>query len=125
MQVTPSEFEHINAVYMNSDLDKDDFCVLWVKMNQGRVNKAKAEAKVRKEQEELRDNLWNIISKYGGRDYAWMERMLVFSVLTKKEQQVVEQAGLAMKEYDIYAGAYLYKRMSTMLYEIRKYLKAA
>lgn len=33
MSVTPDEYTHIEEVYMNSDLDKDEFCKEWAKMN--------------------------------------------------------------------------------------------
>lgn len=36
IEVSAKEFEAINEVYMNSDLDKDAFCRIWVKMNKAR-----------------------------------------------------------------------------------------
>lgn len=45
MNVSAEEYSHIEAVYMSSDLDKDEFCKLWVKMNHKRVSDAKAEQK--------------------------------------------------------------------------------
>ena len=42
MEVSAEEFEAINVVYMHSDLGKDEFCALWVKMNQTRVSQAKS-----------------------------------------------------------------------------------
>lgn len=125
MTVSPAEFEAINTVYMNSDLNKWEFGALWIQMNKSRVAKAKEEAKAKEKLEKLHEKLWNIIGKYGWKDYQWKERMLVYSVLTTREQNTVEEAGLNMKEYDSYAGHYVYKRMSTMLFEIRRYLKAA
>ncbi len=125
MTVSPAEFEAINTVYMNSDLNKWEFGALWIQMNKSRVAKAKEDAKAKEKLEKLHEKLWNIIGKYGWKDYQWKERMLVYSVLTTREQNTVEEAGLNMKEYDRYAGHYVYKRMSTMLWEIRKYLKAA
>lgn len=43
MNVTADEFAHINEVYMNSDLDKDEFCKVWAKMNKSRVQRHKEE----------------------------------------------------------------------------------
>ena len=43
VEVSNSEFEAINVVYMNSELDKDEFCKMWVKMNKTRIGKRIAE----------------------------------------------------------------------------------
>lgn len=53
VQVSSEEYGHIEAVYMASDLDKDEFCRMWCKMNKSRVNKAKEEAKEAKRIESL------------------------------------------------------------------------
>lgn len=49
MTISSKEYSAIEEVYMNSDLDKDEFCKMWVKMNKTRVEKAKAERKHRDE----------------------------------------------------------------------------
>lgn len=41
MEVSSSEFEIINNMYMLADVDKDEFCKLWAKMNFARVKAAK------------------------------------------------------------------------------------
>jgi hypothetical protein len=125
MNVSPAEFEHINAVYMNSDLCKEEFAALWVQMNKTRVKQAKEEAKAKAKEENLRERLWKIIGKYGWKDYSWKERTLAHTALNQREEKAIEEAGLELKEYNSDAQHYLYKRMSTMLWEIRKYLKAA
>lgn len=43
MEVSSSEFEIINNMYMLADVDKDTFCKLWVKMNFARIKTAKDE----------------------------------------------------------------------------------
>lgn len=40
--VSIAEFDAIVEVYNNSDVDKDEFCKLWAKMNFARVKEAKA-----------------------------------------------------------------------------------
>ena len=47
MNVTAEEYSHIEEVYMSCDLDKDEFCKQWSKMNQSRIKKAKEEAKAK------------------------------------------------------------------------------
>ena len=53
VQVSDEEFEAINEVYMNSDLNKDDFCAMWCKMNRSRVDAAKATIQEQKRMENL------------------------------------------------------------------------
>lgn len=50
MEVSSSEFEIINEMYTFSDVDKDEFCKLWAKMNFARVKAAK-EQKAKEEKE--------------------------------------------------------------------------
>lgn len=42
VNVSEEEYRHIEQVYLCSDLDKDEFCKLWIKMNKGRYEAAKA-----------------------------------------------------------------------------------
>lgn len=58
MTVSMDEFASINEVYMNSDLDKDAFCRIWVKMNKSRVLKARAEQAELREKQTLREMAW-------------------------------------------------------------------
>jgi len=119
MTVPEAEYWHINEVYNNSDLDKDEFCKLWVKMNQNRVAKAKAETKAREEQEALKSKLWRILEKYAPKDYYWKEVHFADMVMTITEVKNVQKAGIPLTENGMAS------RLSTVLYEIRKYLKAA
>ena len=41
VEVSAKEYAAIEEVYMNSDLDKDAFCKMWVKMNKSRVEAAR------------------------------------------------------------------------------------
>ena len=51
VEVSYNEFNAIHEVYMSSDLDKDEFCKMWVKMNKTRVAKAQAEQKAQEKAE--------------------------------------------------------------------------
>lgn len=57
IEVSTKEFEAINMVYMNSDLEKDEFCKMWCKMNASRVKAYKAEQKSKQELEDLKWDL--------------------------------------------------------------------
>lgn len=41
MKVDGQEFDAINVVYMNCDLEKDEFCKMWEKMNAKRIESYK------------------------------------------------------------------------------------
>ncbi len=119
MQVSPAEYAAIEVVYNESDLNKDDFCKLWVKMNQTRVNKAKAEARARAEKETLRDKAWEIISKYGG---VWNCQQPASKFLKKRERAFCESIGIKVRDME---NEYLSTTLSTVIYELRKFCKAA
>lgn len=45
IEVSAQEYAAIEQVYMNSDVEKDEFCKLWAKMNSKRIARIKAERK--------------------------------------------------------------------------------
>ena len=45
IEVSAQEYAAIEQVYMNSDVEKDEFCKLWAKMNRKRIARIKAERK--------------------------------------------------------------------------------
>ena len=91
VNVNDSEYEHIEAVYVASDLDKDAFCKLWVKKNESRVKAAKEEkVRLEKEIEEL-CLLHNIIY----RDHRYDATSQ--STFTKKEIERLEGMGITGK----------------------------
>lgn len=119
MEVPCTEFEAINEVYMNSDLDKDEFCKLWVKMNQTRVHAAIEKAAEQRKQGALRENLWRIVEKYSSKDIDWKIATTTYSALTKRERATIEKANMELE------SGILPKSMLKMLHEIRQYLKVA
>lgn len=62
VEVKSYEFDAIHTVYMMCDLDKDEFCLMWCKMNYNRVAEAKAEAKARAKKEAQKDNIRNKVN---------------------------------------------------------------
>lgn len=125
LEVTADEFYHINEVYMNSDLDKDEFCKLWVKMNQARVNKAKAEAKAAEAEAKVRERLYNIIN----RNYEGAYNQFAEDHFNETQQNLLAEVGIQMynERVEPYFGHTVRdpKLVSTILYEIKKYLKVA
>ena len=63
MLISAEEFEAVNHVYMLSDLNKDDFCKMWVQMNKSRVERAIREAKANKEEADNKERARRIFDK--------------------------------------------------------------
>lgn len=128
MNVTAEEYSHIEEVYMNSDLDKDEFCALWVKMNQTRVNNAKAERKAAEEEQAKQEKLWNIVEKHMNDNWEKCFKMAE-DVLSSTQKKVIESAGISLydERIDGWTGLTIKDRktVSTVIYEIKKYLKVA
>ena len=104
---------------MHSDVDKDEFCKLWVKMNTQRVKAAKVLAAQRERERKQREQLWNIVMTFGGMSYEVMQSQ-ASEQLTKRQQQLLRTVGIQTERDE-----WNCKLLSTVLYEIKKYLKAA
>lgn len=63
MPISAEEFEAVNHVYMLSDLNKDDFCKMWVQMNKSRVERAIREVKANKEEADNKERARRIFDK--------------------------------------------------------------
>lgn len=113
MSVSPKEYNHIEAVYIASDVDKDTFCWHWRQMNKERVKAAAESRKEAERKEELKTKLWAIIEKYSSKGWQWTNNHYT-NALTEREQNTCKQAGL-----NIRFGCNDYKLMSTILYDIK------
>ena len=63
VEVSAEEFNAIHVVYLASDLDKDEFCKVWCKMNASRVTYAKN----RKKEQKARFNRINKLMSVAGK----------------------------------------------------------
>ncbi len=117
MSVDATEYAAIETVYMNSDLDKDEFCKLWIKMNHRRVNKAKEERIAKEKEEMLKGQLFMIATKPKYNDLA----KLADNFYTNKEKKILEKIGVSMQEE--IDGIMRFKSVSHLTYELKKYLK--
>ena len=118
MTVSPKEYDAIETVYLCSDLDKDEFCKMWVKMNKSRVREAiEKERKVQKENED-RERLWDIRESLNS-DY---EKPAV-DVLGIRDKKFLEGKGFKLEEIR-YCQPW-YKTVSSVRYEIGCYLGIA
>ncbi len=121
MQISAEEYSAIEQVYMASDVDKGEFCRLWSKMNAERVKAAKEFARQQERERRQREQLWEIVMKYGGMSYETMQTV-ASELLTKQQTSLCEAVGIKMESV---CYGQQDKSLSTVLYEIKKYLKAA
>jgi hypothetical protein len=113
VQVSNTEFDAIHEVYMNSDLDKDEFCKMWCKMNRSRVERAKEDSRM---SQKISD-LYAIKAKILLYDYSWNE--LADNFLTKKEKDLLSEFGIEMQGMNSYP---YFKTCSTVFSELTKIL---
>lgn len=106
------EFDAINVVYMNSDVDKYEFCKMWCKMNANRVKAAKASKKA---EEEENENKWELANLYWTLHYDLRyeeKRDKMFEdVVSKASLNRVKKAGIETNDYAI-----------SVLYDMAQYL---
>lgn len=118
MTISSNEFDAINVVYMNSDLDKDEFCKMWVKMNKSRVSAYKEKEK----EQELISKVLDIKAKslcFQGDDW-WK---LGVEILTKKEIETLKEYGIEMEGISSWGVRY-FKTCSDLFFEISQKLAA-
>ena len=116
VEVSNKEFEAINEVYMNSDLDKDEFCKMWVKMNKTRVENAKVERMIKAKDEAYRDALHKFYTKND--DVNEFMTPIYYVKISSYEVQAMSYAGIKVANEDGRA-----KYLSDIRYEIGKFLR--
>lgn len=122
VEVSAKEYAAIEEVYMNSDLDKDAFCKMWVKMNKSRVEAAK-EARLEAEIEAA--------CKMGALDLYYRlsaikeyETLAVEHLSDEEEKFVENSLGISMQEWSSFWGAPMFKSTLTLAYELGRYCGA-
>ena len=116
VEVSNKEFEAINEVYMNSDLDKDEFCKMLVKMNKTRVQNAKVERMIKAKDEAYRDALHKFYTKND--DVNEFMTPICYVKISTYEVQAMSYAGINVANEDGRA-----KYLSDIRYEIGKFLR--
>lgn len=96
VEVSNDEFFAIHEVYCNSELDKDEFCKMWCKMNKTRVQNAKVERKMKQMEESYRNALRKWFDKLNGTPYFWNNyyTYIAWIKLTAYEVQAMSFAGI-------------------------------
>ena len=116
VEVSYNEFNAIHEVYMNSDLDKDEFCKMWVKMNKTRVQNAKVERMIKAKDEAYRDALHKFYTK--NNDVNEFMTPICYVKISTYEVQAMSYAGIKVANEDGHA-----KYLSDIRYEIGKFLR--
>lgn len=110
MEVSVDEYSAIEVIYMNSDLEKDDFCKMWKRINQSRIKEYRRQQKLKEEEGVLRDKLYNIYHKTIG--LSWDKYNLTMQeYFSKVEMRLLESIGYSKRD-----------RISTVGYQLAKYL---
>ena len=118
MQVDATEYASIENVYMMSDVEKDEFCTLWKKMNYKRVAKAN-EGQVSKLKEQMKkEQLFNILNKpYSNNAIG----ELADNYFNRSEKSLLVSIGITMQEER--NGIPYFVSVASVLHDVRKYLK--
>ena len=121
VQVTDQEYYSvIEPMYMNSDVDKDEFCAMWRKMNHKRVKAYLADQLKRKQEQERKDRLF---------DLKWeieclpAEKKHTFAVLyfTEKQMQDLKDVGIETDGWNKWLQIHEQKRLSDIHYDLLKF----
>lgn len=107
VEVKSYEFDAIHTMYMMSELDKDEFCQMWCKMNYNRVADAKARAKREMQKDIIRRKTYPILSKIQKQieKYNITAEIYKCAILTEKEKNFLLDNNLAdIYSFDCSAG---------------------
>ena len=99
VEVSNDEFFSIHEVYCNSDLDKDEFCKMWCKMNASRVKNAKVERMIEKRDAAYKDALNKWFNKWAGKQkyYDNYHTPIAYTKLSAYEVQAMSYAGIKLE----------------------------
>lgn len=118
--VSATEYQAIEAVYMNSDLEKDEFCALWSKMNYKRVAKASRLNKAEVEMQRNREVLYSVLYKScESKDF----NKLADNFFNKTEKKSLAKIGIKMQQEN--CGIPYFVTVASVLYDLQKYFKIA
>ncbi len=105
VKVGVNEFKAINEVYMHSDLDKDEFCKMWCKMNQSRVKKAIQAKEEAERLYEIKADVFEVYSSING--VSWSEATKnADEFLSYSQRDALVAAGIEVYDKLVYQVAY-------------------
>lgn len=89
VKVNEDEYRAIEVVYLASDLEKDDFCRMWCKMNAKRVATAKRMQKIEAEKQEKKDRIFDLLNRLDLNFFRMVE-----DVLGKRDLKFINSLGI-------------------------------
>lgn len=98
VQVSANEYAAIEIVYMNSDLNKFEFCKMWCKMNKSRVDAARVEAMIANRRAAALDTIYNMIKRWNGQKFTSSEQFEIPTCLWAKGIEVRAMISLGITE---------------------------
>lgn len=110
VEVTMKEFDLINEMYIASDVDKDEFCRLWTKMNHVRVERAKKAKEIATKEMIIKEKALDIVARMHALTTDWFADAM--TSLRRRDILFLESIG-----FDMYSGC-RYKSISDIHYEI-------
>lgn len=119
VNVSWKEFDAINEVYMNGDLDKDAFCKMWCKMNASRVLAAKIDRIAAEYEQANRDFAWGICnSGYTQKEF----NELADNFFNKYEKHFLEtRLHISMQALNSWGIPY-FRAVNEVIWECNKFL---
>lgn len=93
VKVSEDEFWAINAMYNYCEVDKDEFCKMWCKMNPDRVKAAKKQSKKAKEDAANLDILRKYWRKWIGNVEHYFD-LVAYAGITTKEVEAMAYYGI-------------------------------
>lgn len=134
VDVSFEEYQAIEKVYMESDLNKDDFCKMWCKMNVSRIKTAKKALAEKEAKTKETDRLLSIVNKIDRKRqkirFDYIEEPLSVHFLSESEINFLQNRGIMMrisiqKAKDFGYPCPRHYKISETAYHIKKYLKIA
>ena len=109
VEVSNDEFWAINEMYNNCEVDKDEFCKLWCKMNPARVNNAKIERKWKEREESYKNVLQKWYEKWNRNNQKFNEYYFTKMAYTKLSHNEVKAMSFAEINLDDFLSNVHYK----------------
>lgn len=123
MRVSADEYAAIEVVYMNSDLEKDDFCKVWVRMNRNRIAKYRKEERAKQARAKFISGLHStmLMFRYEA-DKANNWNASAERLITPKVLALFDKAGIEAFEFSHVDYKTHCKTLGTLVYEMQEYI---
>ena len=124
MQVSAQEYAAIEVVYMNSNLEKDEFCKMWKKMNAKRISVYLKSEKEKQEKYEHISFLYSTMCLLRNLAYKSGWDSSCEKLITNKVCKELEKANIDYMEYNYIKMQNDFKQVASLVYEIQEYINS-